>query len=372
MAVFQVKTTTVHGEDSLSYLKEIQQKNIWIICDPFLANSDGMKLLMENIDCSNLITVFSDIIPDPPIEKVVKGMIEASVIKAEIMIAFGGGSAIDTAKGIYYFSNKLNITSIEQFIAVPTTSGTGSEVTQVTVITDPDSKIKYPLFDEAIVPDVAILDPVLCLTVPPHITANTGMDVLVHGIEAYVSTGATNYTDALAEKSIYLTFNHLVACHENGLNLKDRNGMHDASALAGMAFNCSNLGINHSIAHQLGAQFKIPHGLANAMLLVPVIQFNAKHSPKAEKKYAHLARVTGVAATTDCNKVAINLLCQKITAMIDKMNLAKTLKEVGVTKEQVLAVIGEIVENTLNDTCFATNPVKLTKADIAGIIATVI
>jgi len=372
MAVFQVKTKTIHGENSLSYLKQIKNKRIWIICDPFLATGEGMQRLKGQLDASNAISIFSDVVPDPPIAQVAKGVTLAGDNKAEIMIAFGGGSAIDTAKGIYYFSKLLNAVRVEQFIAIPTTSGTGSEVTQATVISDPVAKAKYPLFNAEMIPDVAILDPVLCTTVPPTTTANTGMDVLAHAIEAYVSTRATNYTDALAEKSAYLALTHLVACYNNGASLKDRDGMHDASTLAGMAFNCSNLGLNHSIAHQLGAQFNLPHGLANAMLLGPVMKFNATHSNKAKEKYAHLAKVCGVATQADSMETGIRLLDQKIIEMMHQMGVAKTLTEAGIRSEQVLHVMDEMVSNTLKDACFATNPVRATRQDIENIIKTII
>jgi len=371
MPVFQVKTKTVHGENSLSYLKQIKNKRIWIICDPFLANGEGMQLLTGQLDASNHLSIFSDVVPDPPIAQIAKGVTLAQDNKAEVMIAFGGGSAIDTAKGIYYFSKKRDNLLIEQFIAIPTTSGTGSEVTQATVISDPVTKVKYPLFNEEMIPDVAILDPALCVTVPPAITANTGLDVLAHAIEAYVSTGATNYTDALAEKSTYLAFMHLVPCYNNGIDLKHRDGMHDASTLAGMAFNCSNLGMNHSIAHQLGVQFDLPHGLANAMLLGPVMKFNAAHSQKAKEKYVRLAKICGIAHQTDSMETGIRLLDQKITEIMRQMGVAKTLTEAGISTKQVLTAMDEMVTNTLKDACFATNPVCATRQDIENIIQTI-
>ena len=372
MAAFQVKTKTIHGEGSLSHLKSLRRKKVWIICDPFLAKGEGIKRLSDYLDVSNHVSIFSDVVPDPPIATIVKGMEEAVDVQAEVMIAFGGGSAIDTAKGIYYFSKLLELAQIEQFIAIPTTSGTGSEVTQATVISDPEAKAKYPLFNEEMIPDVAILDPVLCVTVPPNITANTGLDVLTHAIEAYVSTEATNYTDALAEKSTYLAFTHLVACYNNGTNLKDREGMHDASTLAGMAFNCSNLGLNHSIAHQLGAQFHLPHGLANAMLLGPVMKFNAMHNKKAKEKYVRLAKICGIATQADSMETGIRLLDRKITEMMRQMGVAKTLTEAGIRSEQVLHAMDEMVANTLKDACFSTNPTRATRQDIENIIKTII
>ena len=365
---FQVKTKIIHGENSLSYLEKLKRKNIWIICDPFLVDSPNMKKLLDVLDATNQVDVFSDVVPDPPIEKVAIGVLEAKKIQAEIMIAFGGGSAIDTAKGIYHFANMLVRTQIKKFIAIPTTSGSGSEVTMATVITDPSARIKYPLFSEELIPDVAILDANLVTTVPPTITANTGMDVLTHAIEAYVSIKACDCTDALAEKSVQLTLTHLLDCFYDGTNTKARTKMHRASTMAGMAFNITNLGINHSIAHQLGAQFHIPHGLANAMLLVPVIQFNAMNSERAKAKYANLARISAVASHTDSDELAIDLLCEKIDSLMVNMKMSKTLLDVGITRDQISPVLNNMIENAMKDSCFSTTPVKPTIQDIKGII----
>lgn len=222
MNSFQIKTKVAFGTNSLQVLKEIKNKNVWIICDRFLADGEGLQGLIGQLDASNNVHIFTDVVPDPPISKVAGGVSEAGKIQPQVMIAFGGGSAIDTAKGIYYFAKRLEKINISTFIAIPTTSGTGSEVTAATVITDPTTKIKYPLFLDELIPDMAILDAQLVVTVPPAITANTGMDVLTHAIEAYVSKDASDYTDALGEKSVQLTLRFLTSCYDDGRNLANR------------------------------------------------------------------------------------------------------------------------------------------------------
>ncbi|MFN7253161.1 MAG: 1-propanol dehydrogenase PduQ [Anaerobacillus sp.] len=371
MQKFAIPTAVYSGSGSLEQLSVIKNNHIWIVCDRFLVENKAVTKLLKHIDDTNMVDIFPDVVPDPPLENVARGVEVAIQLKPQILLAFGGGSAIDTAKGILLFLKKSGSNPIKKFIAIPTTSGTGSEVTAATVLTDRKSKVKYPIFTEEIIPDEAILDPELVVSVPPTITANTGMDVLTHALEAYVSKNANSFTDALAEKSFQLAIENLVDCYKNGANIASRTKVHDASTLAGMAFNSSNLGLNHSIAHQIGAKFHIPHGLANALLLKPVAQFNAKASPYALKKYAHLARISRISEAEDDDEALVDLT-NLFERLMVAMKMPLTLSECDIQKSSIQKELDTMCTAVLTDACFATNPVQPTKDEIKAIILSVI
>lgn len=328
MNTFSLQTRLYSGQGSLAVLKRFTNKHIWIICDGFLARSPLLDTLCNALPADNRISVFSEITPDPTIHTVVQGIAQMQALQPQVVIGFGGGSAMDAAKAIVWFSQQSGI-NIETCVAIPTTSGTGSEVTSACVISDPDKGIKYPLFNNALYPDMAILDPELVVSVPPQITANTGMDVLTHALEAWVSPHASDFTDALAEKAAKLVFQYLPTAVEKGDCVATRGKMHNASTLAGMAFSQAGLGLNHAIAHQLGGQFHLPHGLANALLLTTVIRFNAG-VPRAAKRYARLAKACGFCPAEANDVTAINALIQQIELLKQRCalpSLAVALKE---------------------------------------------
>lgn len=372
MEDFKIKTSIYFGEGSLERLSHIGSKNVLIITDPFMVKSGTINKITDKL-VSASVTVFSEIVPDPPIELVVKGIEELNKVNPEVIVALGGGSAIDAAKAIMDFSkNILSLKNIE-FIAIPTTSGTGSEVTSFSVITDKEKGVKYPLVSEKLIPNIAILDPELVKTVPPAITADTGMDVITHGLEAYVSTKANDFTDALAEKSLMLAFKYLEKAYKDGSDMKAREKMHNASCLAGIAFNSASLGINHSIAHTLGGKFHVPHGRTNAMLLPYVIEYNAnivgydnKDYSLAAKKYHNIAKLLGLPSNNI--KMGVKNLINLIKTMEKNMKMPLNLKECGVDTHKVAESLENIAESAFTDACTPTNPRIPTKEDIMRIV----
>ncbi|WP_416808521.1 bifunctional acetaldehyde-CoA/alcohol dehydrogenase [Bacillus thuringiensis] len=333
------------------------------------------------------VGVFSEVEPDPSDETVFKGAEMMRSFKPDVIIALGGGSAMDAAKGMWlfyeypetkFFGIKQKFLDIRkrtckfptlgqkaQFVAIPTTSGTGSEVTPFAVITDKKNNIKYPLADYELTPDVAIIDPQFVMTVPPHVTADTGMDVLTHAIEAYVSIMANDYTDGLALKAIDLVFKYLPRAYKNGNDEEAREKMHNASAIAGMAFANAFLGINHSLAHKLGPEFHIPHGRANAILMPHVIRYNAikprKHAlfPKYEhfvagERYAYIARTLGLPASTV--EEGVESLVQAIISLGKELNINMSIAGQGVKQEAFENVVDVLSERAFEDQCTPANP----------------
>lgn len=365
-----LKTKIYSGEESLITLKELTNENIWIICDKFLIDNGKVEELLIYLNNVNKVSIFSDVVPDPPLHLISKGVALSKSINPTTIIGYGGGSAIDTAKAIIYFARQQNFIGEVKFIAIPTTSGTGSEVTSATVITDTETKTKHIIFDDCILPDEAILDPRLTLSVPPIITANTGLDVLTHAIEAYVSVNSNAYSDALAEKSVELLIESLVNCYKDGENILDRKKMQEASNLAGIAFNISGLGINHSIAHQIGGRFKIAHGLANAILLSEIIDFNSKDN-RSLKKYAKLAYKTGLIEKFESDYIAIEVLKKYISYIMDIMNMPNTLSKCGIDKKDLEAAKSIMAKNALKDGCTLSNPRNITEDEIENILLSI-
>lgn len=369
---FELKTAIKFGLGSLSALKEIQDKNVLIITDPFMIESGSIKKITENLE-KTTFKIFSDIVPDPPIETIVKGVEYFNKTNPDVIVAVGGGSAIDAAKAILDFSKKILSKENVEFIAIPTTSGTGSEVTSFAVITDKQKGVKYPLVSDELLPNIAILDPELVKTVPDFITADTGMDVLTHAIEAYVSTDADDFSDAFAEKAIKLVFKYLRRAYKNGDDIEAREKMHIASCLAGLAFNHASLGINHSIAHALGGKFKIPHGRANSLLLPHVIEYNADikanedgEYSRAAQKYYEIAKLIGLNSTNV--RVGVRRLINEIKYLQSDMKMVTKLSDCSVSTNELHKYEEEIALSAINDTCTNTNPRVPTQKDIENIL----
>lgn len=354
MNTFSLQTRLYSGQGSLDVLKRFTNKHIWIICDGFVARSPLIDTLRETLPDSNRISVFSEITPDPTISTVVQGIAQMQSLRPDVVIGFGGGSALDAAKAIVWFSRQFGI-EIETCVAIPTTSGTGSEVTSACVISDPDKGIKYPLFNNALYPDMAILDPRLVVSVPANITANTGMDVLTHALEAYVSSRASDFTDALAEKAAQIVFQYLPVAVKKGDCLATRGKMHNASTLAGMAFSQAGLGLNHAIAHQLGGQFHLAHGLANALLLTSVIRFNAQ-DPRAAKRYVRFAKACQLCPDNANDITGLNALIRSIEQLIRQCAIPSFSEVLTDGKTEYSQRIPAMVQAALADVTLKTNP----------------
>ncbi|WP_313129149.1 1-propanol dehydrogenase PduQ [Anaerocolumna sp.] len=372
MNTFELKTKVIFGRESLQYLQNLVQKKIFIVTDPYMVKS-GMIDSITKYLAEGSFQIFSDIVPDPPMELVVKGVGEVIAYQPDAVVAVGGGSAIDTAKAIMHFSREIGKLDRMQFIAIPTTSGTGSEVTSFAVITDKEKGIKYPLVSDVLIPDIALLEPELVKTVPPPIVADTGMDVLTHALEAYVSTKATDFSDALVEKAVALVFQYLLRSYESSQDMEAKERMHNASCLAGISFNLASLGLNHAIAHNIGGKLHVPHGRTNAILLPHVVEFNSNitgYTPKdyseAAMKYAKIAKLIGVSGSTV--RLSVKNLISEITRLMQRMKMPTKLTECKISTEDILKEKKGIAEGALKDSCILTNPRVASISDVSEII----
>lgn len=373
MRSFEIKTKIFFGDQALDRLAEIPYNKVLIITDPFMAQSSMFNLVTDPLKRANKeFEIFKDVVPDPPIEKISEGVKKMLEYKPDVLVAVGGGSAIDSSKSIREFALRVEPYAEVGLIAIPTTSGTGSEVTSFAVVSDPKEKMKYPLVSEHLTPDEAILDAELVKSVPPAITADTGMDVFTHALEACVSTNRSDFTNALAEKAIEICGVFLLRAYLDGNDTHARQKMHSASCLAGLAFNTASLGLNHGMAHQLGATFHIPHGRANAMLLPHIIEFNSdinKHSKSqkeylpAVKRYATVAQILGLSSY---NKImTVRSLVNWVQFMLKEMDIPLSISQMGtISKEEYFNAIDRMADVALADACTATNPRVPTKEDV--------
>jgi acetaldehyde dehydrogenase / alcohol dehydrogenase len=341
---------------------------------------------------------YSNIEPEPGIDTVMDGTERMRKFQPDCIIALGGGSVMDAAKAMWLFYEHpdTDFRSLTQkffdptkrvvqfpvmrtkakFVAIPTTSGTGSEVTAFSVITDKKANIKYPLADFQLTPDVAIIDPQFVMSVPNHVTADTGMDVLTHAIEAYVSVLANDFTDGLALKAIQLVFQYLPRAYRDGSDELAREKMHNASTIAGMAFTNSFLGINHSLAHVLGAEFNISHGRANAILLPHVIRYNAAKPNKfmtypkyehfiADERYAEIARMLGLPART--TEEGIDSLIKAVVALTQELDIPMSIQANGINNEEFESKVAELAELAFDDQDTIANPKQPFISELAEI-----
>ena len=394
MQWFKVPEKIYHEMNSIQYLEKLPNvERVIIITDRTMEDLGYVKKVEHQLRKRRnpvIIEKFTNVEVDPSVETVLIGSQEMTKFKPDTIIALGGGSVIDAAKGMWLFYEnpqvnfddlKLKFMDIRkriykfpklgrksQLVAIPTTSGTGSEVTSFAVITDKENNIKYPLADYELTPDVAIVDPQFVMSLPSSVIADTGLDVLTHGIEAYVSVMATDYTDAMALKAIEMVFKYLPISYKGGdlVECKEaREKMHNASCIAGMAFANAFLGINHSLAHKLGAKFHIPHGRANAILLPHVIEYNSQIPSKftvfpkyksfvADKKYCEIARVLGLKA--DSVEEGVKSLIDAIRKLMQDLNEPMSIKDCGIEKDEYISSIKKLAVEAFDDQCTSANP----------------
>ena len=373
MARFTLPRDLYHGENALEALSALSGKKAFVVVGGgsmkrfgFL---DKVVALLEKAGME--VKLFEGVEPDPSVDTVMRGAEEMTKFEPDWIVAIGGGSPIDAAKAMWTFYEYPDVTfeslctpfnfpplrTKAQFCAIPSTSGTATEVTAFSVITDYKSGIKYPLADFNITPDVAIVDPALAETMPPKLTAHTGMDALTHAIEAYVSTIHCDYTDSCALHAIAMIDKYLIASYNGDKEARAR--MHNAQCLAGMAFSNALLGIVHSMAHKTGAAYSgghIVHGCANAMYLPKVIKFNAAE-PEANKRYAEIAAHIHLPGETD-SELTASLIAHS-NDMNKALGIPSCIKEYEngiIDEKEFLDKLDEVAANAVGDACTGSNP----------------
>ena len=359
MEQFAVKPVITFGGGALAALEELPGEKVLVVTDSFLAESGLLDMALAHLK-GRRVEVFRQVVPDPPLDLVAKGARALADFGPRTVVAFGGGSPMDCAKAMLYFGKKLGAPGEITFAAVPTTAGTGSEVTSFAVLTDPVRGIKYPLVDDGLLPDQAILDPALLAGVPPAVTADTGMDVLTHAAEAYAAKGASRYSDALAEKAFTLAWENLRPAWESQGESRAKRQMLLASNLAGLAFNAAGLGLCHSLAHALGGRFHVPHGRLNALIFPHVLTYNAAGRETAAK-YAHLAGLCGLAPTPR----ALSAGWSRLRA---RLGLPDRLAACGVEAKKLHAALDELAAAALGDLCAPSNPRRPSAEDVRALL----
>ena len=392
MQWFKVPDKIYFEHNSIQYLEKMPNiTRAFIVTDPGMVSLGYVDKILyylrkrtEHVHCE----IFSDVEPDPSIETVKRGAQMMDEFKPDVIIALGGGSAMDAAKGMWLFYehpdvdfNSLRLRFLDirkrafkfpkmgnkaQLVAIPTTSGTGSEVTSFAVISDKKNNMKYPLADYELTPNIAIIDPQFVMSLPKSATADTGLVVLTHALEAYVSVMASDYTDGLAMKAIQLVFKYLPRAYKNGAeDAEAREKMHNASCMAGMAFTNAFLGLNHSIAHKIGGEYHVPHGRANAVLLPHVIKYNASTPSKfvsfpkykkfiADEKYAEIAAFLGLPAKT--TEEGVQSLINAVIDLMKEVNEPLSFSECGIDEETYMRNVPDIANKAFEDQCTTANP----------------
>ncbi len=344
MEEFSIQTRLYFGADPLSALTQVTDRRVLVITDGFLASSGLLDRVTGRL--KGPVEVFDGVEPDPSLPLVARGVAAARSFAPQLLLAFGGGSPMDTAKGIRYFWG-----ADCPLWCVPTTAGTGSEVTSFAILTDPEKGVKHALVEESLLPQAAILAPEFLAGVPAGVTADTGMDVLTHAAEAYVAVRANPFTDALAEKAFALAWKHLPNAY--GGDPRAKAGMLEASTLAGLAFNAAGLGVCHALAHALGGAYHLPHGKINALLLPRVVAWHGETTPGCREKYGCLARLCGLSPTPRALASGLR-------------RLALSLGEPERFPKEM--DVGKIAVRAMADRCIQTDPGPVTEAALRAIL----
>ncbi len=344
MKEFSCKTKIVCGTGAVSALRQLQPQRLFLVSDPFFAKNGTAERIAAQTG-AGAVEIFRDVVPDPGVELAAQGIARVKAFKPDVIVALGGGSAMDCAKAMLYFSG-VNA----KLAAVPTTSGSGSEVTDFAVLTH--DRVKHPLVDPRLAPEMAILDDELLRQLPKSLIADAGFDILAHALEAFVGKNSSPVTDALAADAFCSAFASLPASFAGQKDVRLK--VHMAATMAGMAFTQAGLGLCHAVSHTLGGIFHVSHGRLNAVLLPAVVGCNAY---AAGKKYAKLARSAGLSGSADT--VAIRNLRNALVRLRKELGLPGTLVQAGIDPRDIWRNMETIVKTVLDDPCCETNPVRV-------------
>ncbi|MEX2702751.1 MAG: iron-containing alcohol dehydrogenase [Candidatus Baldrarchaeota archaeon] len=373
MWFFTSPRTIVFGEGALEYLKELEGKKVFIVTDKNLRKLGIVDKVVEQLKETGMeIRIFDEVEPEPSKQTIERGAKILSEFGADWIIGLGGGSCMDAAKAMWVLYErpdltieditpfeKLNLRKKARLINIPTTSGTGADVTWAVVITDTERKVKLELASKEVVADISILDPALVLDLPPRLTADTGMDALVHAIEAYTVQWKNDFSDALALRAVQLIFKYLPRAFKNGRNDPEaREKMHNAATMSGLAFSNSQIGIVHAMGHSLGAVFKIPHGRSVAVFLPYVMEYNLS---EAASLYAEIAEAIGI--TDGSDEEEARKLIEAIRNLMKEIEEPLSIKEMDIPREEFEAKLDELIEKANESTGTIVNPRVPTEED---------
>ena len=353
MEQFLCPTRIIAGSGAMTALKELNIKRLFLVCDPFFAKNGAAEALIRRAGGPES-RVFSEVVPDPPVTLAAKGAAQIKEFCPDAVVALGGGSAMDAAKAMRYFSGVPAL-----LVAIPTTSGSGSEVTDFAILTH--GGVKHPLVDEKLKPEIAIVDSDLVASLPQALVAEGGFDLISHAIEAYVATGRSCFSDMLAEAALKTALDELLPSYEGDPGSREK--MHTAATMAGMAFSQAGLGLCHAISHSLGGEFHLPHGRLNAILLPAVMEQNALH---CGARYGALARAVGLSGSSEL--MAQRALKNALIRLRRSLQLPQTLAQAGICPAALSEKLDTLTEAALADPCCGGNPAQPTAETVRSIL----